>query len=103
MLIFVLAYDGIHLLESIVGKTKQTEATNEVTITNQVVGVSDKDQLVLPVAPSGKLCYYTYWSGSGWCTQKSSAWVAEPPTLQAGLGCWILTKEDASINWVTNE
>ena len=80
--------------------------TNEVTITEEmVVGAANYDQIVTPVAPSGKLCYYTFWSGSGWLKPNSdgTGWVAEPPKLGSGLGCWIKTKNEATINWPSDK
>lgn len=80
--------------------------TNEVTITEEMVdGAVNYDQIVTPVAPSGKLCYYTFWSGSGWLKPNSdgTGWVAEPPKLGPGLGCWIKTKNAATINWPSDK
>ena len=77
----------------------------EVTITNNMVSdVSDYDQLVIPVAPSGKLCYYTYLSGlGGWrTTDNDGQWTKTDPKLDGGLGCWIKTKNGGTITWGTN-
>lgn len=75
----------------------------DVTITKETVAnASDYDQLVIPVAPSGKLCYYTYLSGlNGWrkTNSEGTGYSTEDPKLEGGLGCWIKTKNKCSISW----
>lgn len=77
---------------------------SEIAIGKDMVeGASEGDQIVVPVAPNGNLCYYTFHSTKGW--QRTSVDEAGNPVfktdlkLGAGLGCWIKTKSDAQITW----
>ena len=64
--------------------------------------LSEGDEIVIPVAPSGELSRYTYSAKYGWRTTNADGkWVATPPSLDAGLGCWIRTTKAASINWIS--
>lgn len=71
-----------------------------------VQGASEGDQIVVPVAPNGNLCYYTFRSSVGW--QRTSVTNGVPVfktdlKLGAGLGCWIKTTNDARITWSSNK
>ena len=64
--------------------------------------LSEGDEIVIPVAPSGELSRYTYSAKYGWRTTNADGkWVSTPPSLDAGLGCWIRTTKAASINWIS--
>ena len=82
---------------TLIGNPNQTE----VTIGKDAVSkATDGDQIVVPVPPDGKLCYYTYKSTKGWRTTNGTQWVDDnPPKLGAGLGCWIWTQATCTINW----
>lgn len=76
-----------------------------VTITAERFGanaLSEGDQIVIPLAPSGNLSRYTYSVKYGWrTTDAKGQWVTTSPSLGAGLGCWIRTTKVASINWIS--
>ena len=84
---------------TLIGNPNQT-GSKEFGI-DTVSKATDGDQIVVPVSPNGNLCYYTYKSTKGWRTTDGDGhWVDDaPPTLGAGLGCWILTKTASTINW----
>ena len=64
--------------------------------------LSDGDEIVIPVAPSGDLSRYTYSLKFGWrTTDAEGKWVKTSPSLDEGLGCWIRTTKAASINWIS--
>ena len=82
---------------TLIGNPNQT-GSNRIVVSNP----KDFDQIVIPNASNGTLCYYTYKSGKGWRTTDGDHWVEEkvnPPMLGAGLGCWIWTQETCTINW----
>ena len=82
---------------TLIGNPNQT-GSNKIVVSNP----KDFDQIVIPNASNGTLCYYTYKSGKGWRTTDGGLWVEEkdnPPMLGAGLGCWIWTQETCTINW----
>ena len=83
---------------TLIGNPNQTES--KVFGIGTVSEATDGDQIVVPKEPDGTLCYYTYNSDHGWRTTGSDGhWVNTPPTLGAGLGCWIRTKTASTINW----
>ena len=83
---------------TLIGNPNQT--TSKVFEIGIVSNATDGDQIVVPIPPDGKLCYYTYKSTKGWRTTNGTQWVDNnPPTLGAGLGCWILTQTASTINW----
>lgn len=84
---------------TLIGNPNQT-GSKEFGI-DTVSKATDGDQIVVPRASDGNLCYYTYKSTKGWrTTDDKGHWVDNvPPTLGAGLGCWILTKTASTINW----
>ena len=92
---------------TLIGNPRQTRVkigTVEAADTVVVKGAADFDQIVVPVPPNGELGYYTFKTGKGWRTTKldekgNSVWDATPPTLDPGLGCWIYTASDATIEW----
>ena len=72
----------------------------------RVANASEGDQIVVPVAPDGNLCYYMFDSTKSW--RRTSIGEDGKPVhkedlkLGAGLGCWIKTKEAARITWSSN-
>lgn len=76
-----------------------------VQITADLFGSSELtegDEIVVPLPPSGNLGRYTYSATYGWrTTDADGKWVNTPPALDAGLGCWIRTEKPASINWIS--
>ena len=80
---------------TLIGNPNQT-GSKEIVVSHP----TDFDQIVVPNATNGNLCYYTYKSGKGWRTTNGTQWVdGNPPKLGAGLGCWIWTQETCTINW----
>lgn len=80
---------------------------SEIAIGKDMVkGASEGDQIVVPVAPNGNLCYYMFHSTEGW--QRTSIGEDGKPVhkkdlkLGAGLGCWIKTQGAAQITWSSN-
>ena len=64
--------------------------------------LSEGDEIVIPVAPSGNLSRYTFSAKYGWRTTGADGeWVKTSPSLGAGLGCWIRTTKAASISWIS--
>ena len=84
---------------TLIGNPNQT--ASKVLEIGTVSNATDGDQIVVPTTPDGNLCYYTYKSTKGWrTTDGEGRWVDnKPPTLGAGLGCWIRTKTDSTISW----
>ena len=82
-------------------KTTVTIGKEKAADTVIVKNATDGDQIVVPIPPNGNLCYYTYKSTKGWRTTDGDGhWVDNnPPTLGAGLGCWIRTQAACTINW----
>ena len=83
---------------TLIGNPNQAEFTIGTDVVDHA---DDGDQIVVPNATNGNLCYYTYNSAFGWrTTDDKGSWVNDkPPKLGAGLGCWILTKTASTINW----
>lgn len=78
---------------TLVGNPNQEAKVVEPTT---ITGATYGDQIVVPDPSSGRLCNYIFkGSTKGWL--KNGA--GEAPTIGAGLGCWILTAEDATIAW----
>ena len=72
--------------------------------------IEDGDQIVIPIEPAGALCRYTYHVGktdqtTGWRKVNSEdQWEYGLLDIQPGLGFWIKTDADVSLNWnVANE
>ena len=88
---------------TLIGNPRQTRVkigTEEAVDTVVVKDAADFDQIVVPVPPNGELGYYTYKTGKGWrTTDGTGSWSNAPLTLDPGLGCWIHTAKDATINW----
>ena len=83
---------------TLIGNPNQTASKEFVK--GFVSNATDGDQIVAPRETDGTLCYYTYNSNHGWRTTDSEGrWVDTPPTIKAGLGCWIRTKTASTINW----
>ena len=88
---------------TLIGNPTQAEKKIGTSATSDTVMVEKPttgDQIVIPMPSDGRLCYYTFKEGKGWrTTDAEGKWVETPPTLGAGLGCWILTAEKTTINW----
>lgn len=88
---------------TLIGNPRQTQVTigtEEAVDTVVVQGAATGDQIVVPVPPNGELGYFTFKEGKGWrTTDGTGAWSSAPLTLDPGLGCWIHTASDATIEW----